>query len=132
MTPMGKIIAQIKKAVAALAVVVVAGGRRRRRWTNYYQTNVRVQQVHPADLTTCARHERAGAGHASRRPNSLRQAAFAVILEDTNGRPQVIGTAWPLQAGMLVTNAHVAEVMDSLKPGERLLVRKLGATDDIP
>ena len=62
--------------------------------------------------------------------NFLRSAAFAVILEDRDGLSRVIGTAWPLQAGMLVTNAHVAKVMDSLKPGEKLLVRKPGETRD--
>ena len=31
-----------------------------------------------------------------------------------------------------MTNAHVAEVMDSLKPGERLLVRKPGDAQSIP
>ena len=112
--PPSRTAAQIKKAVAALAVVVVVvavalGG-------NYYLDHLRVQTVNQqlADMQDVMSKQ---AQEGFPPTESLRQAAFAVILENTNGRPQVIGTAWPLQAGMLVTNAHIAAVMDSPEGG---------------
>ncbi len=117
-TPMSKVAAQLKVAVAALAaVVVVAVGV---GWWLQYQANARfTQQMADMNETMAAK---AGAGFASTEVKSLRAAAFAVILKGSDGLSKVIGTAWPLQAGMLVTNAHVAEV--GLKPGDQLFVRR--------
>ncbi len=127
-TPMSKVAAQIRKAVVVLAVVVVAGVGYL-WWTNY-QTNLRIQQFtkQMADMRSAVSAE---ARNSLPNTDFLRAAAFAVILEDREGLSRVIGTAWPLQAGMMVTNAHVAAVLDSLKPGEMVFVRKPGAKTDI-
>ena len=128
-TPMSKVAAHIKTAVAALAaVVLVAVGV---LWWINQQTNARVQQF-TQQMDDMRSAVSAQAKNTLPDTNFLRAAAFAVILEDSDGLSRVIGTAWPLQAGMLVTNAHVAAVMDRLKPGEQLFVRKPGATNDIP
>ncbi len=127
-TPMSKVAAHMKTAVAALAaVVVVAVGV---GWWMNQQTNQRIQQFTQQmdDMRAAVSAQVKGTLPDT---NFLRAAAFAVILEDSEGLSRVIGTAWPLQAGMLVTNAHVARVMDSLKPGEQLLVRKPGEARDI-
>ena len=124
-TPLSKIAAEIKVAVAALAVIVVAavGGL----WWMNHQTNARLEQF-TQQIDDMRSAMSAQARDTLPDTNFLRSAAFAVILEDRDGLSRVIGTAWPLQAGMLVTNAHVAKVADSLKPGEKLLVRKPGET----
>ena len=127
--PISKVTAQIKIAVAALAavVVVVAGVLA----VMTYLTNSRIAQVtrQMTDMRTAMSKQVEGTFPSTA---FLRAAAFAVILENDQGLSRVIGTAWPLKAGMLVTNAHVAKVMDRLKPHERLYVRKPRATDAIP
>ena len=127
---MSKVAAHMKTAVTALAaVVVVAVGA---GWWMNQQTNARAWRCSPSRWTTMrsAMSEQVKGNLPD--TNYLRAAAFAVILEDSEGLSRVIGTAWPLQAGMLVTNAHVAKVMDRLKPGEIVFVRKPGDTTDIP
>jgi hypothetical protein len=127
-TPMSKIAASMKVAVLALAaVVVVAIGV---GWWMNQQTNARMQAF-TQQMDDMRAEMSAQAKGTLPDTNFLRAAAFAVILEDSEGLSRVVGTAWPLQAGMLVTNAHVAEVMDSLKPGEHLFVRKPGEARDI-
>ena len=127
-TPLSKVAAEIKVAVAVLAVVVVAGVGYN-AWRNHL-TDARVtlfnQQM--ADMRTAVSKQAEGAFPST---DSLHAAAFAVILEDSQHLAHVIGTAWPLKPGMLVTNAHVAKVMDRLKPGEKLYVRKPGAAESI-
>ncbi len=128
-TPTGKVTAHIKTAVSALAaVVVVAVGA---GWWLNQQTNARIEQFtqQMADMRSAVSKEAQGAFPTI---DFLRAGAFAVVLEDGQGLAHVIGTAWPLKAGMLVTNAHVAAVMDRLKPGEHILVRRPDAADGIP
>ncbi len=123
-TPMSKVVAQLKVAVGVLAaVVVIAVGV---QWWLQYQANARFERQ-MTDMRSVLDKE-AQASFPS--TDFLRSAAFAVILQDKDGLSRVIGTAWPLQPGMLVTNAHVAEV--DLKPHEQLFVRKPGSSDDIP
>lgn len=128
-TPLSKITAHMKTAVAALAaIVVVAVGV---GWWMNNQTNSRIAQFiqQMDDMRTTMSAQVRGTLPDT---NFLRAAAFAVILEDREGLSRVVGTAWPLQAGMLVTNAHVAAVLDTLKPGEQIFVRKPGDGHDIP
>ena len=128
-TSTGMIIAHVKRAIVALAVVVVAGGAG--LWWMDHQTSARVQQItQQVDDMHAAIAEQVKNAFPS--PDALRKAAFAVILNDRTKGPKVIGTAWPLQAGMLVTNAHIAAVMDSLKPGEQLFVHRLDGQGSIP
>ena len=95
-----------------------------------YMTDARVRQfARQVDTMRATMSEQVEGTFPS--TDFLRAAAFAVILEDGNGLSRVVATAWPLQAGMLVTNAHVAEVMDRLKPDEHLFVRKPDSTQDI-
>ena len=128
-TPMGKVTRHIKVAVSALAVVVVVAAGA--GWWMNQQTNQRIAQfTQQMDAMRAAVSKQAKGAFPS--TDFLRAAAFAVILEDSEGLSRVIGTAWPLKAGMLVTNAHVAEVMNSLKPHEKLFVRRPGGTENIP
>ncbi len=128
-TPMSKVAAHIKVAVGALAAVVVVAVAV--LWWMNQQTNARIAQFNQ-QMDDMRSTLSAQARDTLPDTNFLRSAAFAVILEDSEGLSRVIGTAWPLQAGMLVTNAHVAEVLDSLKPHEHVFVRKPGDTRDIP
>ncbi|MCB1477294.1 MAG: trypsin-like peptidase domain-containing protein [Tepidamorphaceae bacterium] len=58
----------------------------------------------------------------------LEQAAYLVVLRDGNGGESAIGTAWPVAANKLVTNAHVAELFDKIdRNKEHLLVRSPGS-----
>ena len=116
--PISEVVAKIGMAVgglAAVVVVAVAVG-----WWLQYQANARFQRQMADMNESMAAQARAGFPSTK----NLRAAAFAVILKGSDGLSRVIGTAWPLQAGMLVTNAHVAKVMDRLKPGDQLFVRK--------
>ncbi len=128
-TPLSKITSEIKIAVGVLAVVVVAAGGY--LWWINQQTNARIDAF---DQQMDDMRARVSEQARNNLPDTefLRAAAFAVILEDASGVSRVIGTAWPLQAGMLVTNAHIAEAMNSLKPNEKIFVRKPGTEQDIP
>ena len=58
----------------------------------------------------------------------LEQAAYLVVLRDANGGESPIGTAWPVAANKLVTNAHVAELFNQIdRNKEHLLVRSPGS-----
>ena len=127
--PPSKAAARIKIGLMALAVVVVAGGAG--LWWLDHQTSARVRQItQQVDDMHAAIAEQVKTAFPS--PDALRKSAFAVILNDRTKGPKVIGTAWPLAAGMLVTNAHIAAVMDSLKPSEQLFVHKLDGQGSIP
>jgi hypothetical protein len=56
----------------------------------------------------------------------LERAAYVVVVQSVNGAYSAEGTASPIRSDLLVTNAHVAEIRENLKPGEKLLVRAPG------
>jgi len=56
---------------------------------------------------------------------TLKNAAYAVIQRDRQGREVLQGTAWPVAPGILATNAHVANLFKG--SGGDLIVRKPGS-----
>ena len=48
---------------------------------------------------------------------------YLVMIQDKADPPSPVGTAWVVGKGVLATNAHVAELHESLKPDQKLLVR---------
>jgi V8-like Glu-specific endopeptidase len=54
------------------------------------------------------------------------QAAYLVILRNANGARMADGTASPIAADTLATNAHIVELFERLGPGEKMLVRSPG------
>jgi V8-like Glu-specific endopeptidase len=56
---------------------------------------------------------------------TLKNAAYAVIQRDRQGREVLQGTAWPVAPGILATNAHVANLTKG--SGGALIVRKPGS-----
>ena len=74
--------------------------------------------------------EQARGDFTSAQTEALRDAAFAVVMRKADGTERVLGTAWPYQPGMLVTNAHVAKAVDALKAGDTLMVRRPKDSED--
>jgi S1-C subfamily serine protease len=56
----------------------------------------------------------------------LARSVYLVSLRDAQNRERGVGTAWPISARLLATNAHVAEVMEKLGEGETMVVREPG------
>ena len=54
------------------------------------------------------------------------QAAYLVILRNATGARMADGTASPVAADTLETNAHIVELFEKLEPGEKMLVRSPG------
>lgn len=58
-------------------------------------------------------------------------SVYVVMIRDENGNVSPQGTAWSVAEGKLATNAHVAELFDSLQPGQQLLARRGSAENDL-
>lgn len=56
----------------------------------------------------------------------LLQAAHVVAVQFASGQVIAQGSASPIAPDLLVTNAHVAEIRNTLRPGDKLLVRSPG------
>ena len=59
----------------------------------------------------------------------LSRSVYAVIVQDSSGREDLLGTAWAVRPNLLATNSHVAADFKALKPGEAMKVRPSGAGD---
>ena len=57
---------------------------------------------------------------------NLEQAAHVVVIQYAHGGFQAQGSASPIGPDLFVTNAHVAELREKLKPGDKLIVRAPG------
>ncbi|MCC7346774.1 MAG: FHA domain-containing protein, partial [Variibacter sp.] len=58
--------------------------------------------------------------------DTLVRAAYLVVKQFPTGQMAAAGTAFPVAADLLATNAHVADQFNDLKAGEKLFVRAPG------
>jgi len=58
----------------------------------------------------------------------VERSVYLVMVEIKKGTHAAIGSAWVAGKGVLATNAHVAEVFEKLKPGQKYVVRSSSAT----
>ncbi len=61
---------------------------------------------------------------------ATRESVYSVQILTSGGAPRSCGSAWSLGNGVLATNAHVAELMDDLQPGQQFVARRGSAPFD--
>ena len=119
--------ARLARAVAAAAVVLVAGVGGFAAYSHYAaQRTAERLECRAKRIRRCAR-ARSRNAHRPRCPQPVARSVFNVQRMDENGRIDVGGgTASVVGPSVLATNGHVAVMIQTLRPGERMIVRAPG------
>jgi hypothetical protein len=115
-----------KIAVVGLGVAVLAAAGATFYFRQTISESARLEQAISESLRSKAQAAslQFDAGVRSR----LGRSVYLVSLRDAQNREHGQGTAWPISAHLLATNAHVAELREKLGEGETMVVREPGST----
>ena len=113
--------AMMGSAAAVVLAILIGGGF----WLMSRSEGARLEQA----FSQLAKAQADAAADSISAPvrDKLIQAAHVVAVQFAGGQVVAQGSASPIGPDLLVTNAHVAEIRDTLRPGDKLFVRAPGA-----
>jgi len=133
------LVATLLLVIGAIVAIFFVGTHSRRDRTRISDVERRLESTR-LEVTTLSKQERERIAEVLkqlrdedpiRRFRSLiarvEPSIYLVMVEVKKGTHAAVGTAWVVGKGLLATNAHVAEVFEKLKPGQKYVVRSSSA-----